>query len=291
MDFLMKVPKHPIFSYYQTRPLVEPSAPSTMPLSLDLGLSTVKVTRQQNGWLLPDGQILTFSQIKQINTQETSCFRFVAGKLFKAESFSEYTNLYYSLLPTAKAPSMLISGIPMHRIKGTTPVEDTDRKMQALGAPYGKILDTATGLGYTAIRAAKTAQRVFTVEIDPVVLSICRMNPWSQGLFDNPKITQILGDSWDIAHFFPSASLNAIIHDPPTFNLAGHLYSQSLYETFHRILKQNGRLYHYIGDPDSRSGASIGRGVVDRLIQSGFEVVPKGSAFGVLAKKTNQVLF
>ena len=259
-----------------------------MPLSLDLGLTTVPVTKCQNGWQLPDGQILTHSQIERINTHETSCFQLVDGELIKAEVFSQYTNLYYSLMPTSKAPTMLISGIPMHRIKGTTPVEDTDRKMRALGASYGKILDTSTGLGYTAIRAAKTAQRVFTVEIDPVVLSICRMNPWSQGLFNNPRITQIIGDSWDISHFFPNESLNAIIHDPPTFNLAGHLYSQTLYETFHRILKKNGRLYHYIGDPDSRSGASVGRGVVDRLIQTGFEVIPKGAAFGVLAKKTNR---
>jgi uncharacterized protein len=279
---------HPIFSYFQTRPLENPNPPSEMPLSLDLGLTTGMAAKHQLGWQLPDGQILTTSQIKQINAGETSCFRFVGGKLLKAEVFSPYTNLYYSLLPTPNAPTMLISGIPMHRIKRTTPVEDTNRKMQALGAPYGQILDTATGLGYTAIRAARTAQRVFTVEIDPVVLSICRMNPWSQELFNNPKITKIIGDSWDLASFFPSESLNAIIHDPPTFNLAGHLYSQSLYETFHRILRENGRVYHYIGDPESRSGASTGRGVVDRLKQAGFDVFPKGAAFGVLAKKTNR---
>jgi uncharacterized protein len=284
----MKENRHPIFSHYQTRPLADPNAPKTLPVSLDLGLTTTTVTRQEDGWQLPNGLILNFSQIAEINAQETSCFRLVNGKLLKVEAFSENTNRYYSLMPTAKAPSMLISGIPMHRIKGTTPVEDTDRKMRALGKPYGQILDTATGLGYTAIQAAKTAQRVFTVEFDPAVLSICQVNPWSQGLFNHPKITQIIGDSWDIASFFPDETLNAIIHDPPTFNLAGHLYSKSLYEIFHRILKANGRLYHYIGDPDSRSGASTGRGVVERLRQSGFEVVPKGDAFGVLAKKTNQ---
>jgi len=229
----MKENRHPIFSHYQTRPLADPNAPKTLPVSLDLGLTTTTVTRQEDGWQLPNGLILNFSQIAEINAQETSCFRLVNGKLLKVEAFSENTNRYYSLMPTAKAPSMLISGIPMHRIKGTTPVEDTDRKMRALGKPYGQILDTATGLGYTAIQAAKTAQRVFTVEFDPAVLSICQVNPWSQGLFNHPKITQIIGDSWDIASFFPDETLNAIIHDPPTFNLAGHLYSKSLYEIFH----------------------------------------------------------
>jgi hypothetical protein len=69
------------------------------------------------------------------------------------------------------------------------------------------------------------------------------------------------------------------------FNLAGHLYSGALYTTFHEILKSNGRLFHYIGNPDSRMGASIGRGVVKRLRRSGFSVTPKPKAFGVLAQK------
>jgi predicted methyltransferase len=44
-------------------------------------------------------------------------------------------------------------------------------------------------------------------------------------------------------------------------------------------------LFHYIGNPESRSGATVGRGVVERLEAVGFSVKPKGSAFGVLAKK------
>ena len=278
----------PVLSHYQTQPLADRSGPAEMPLSLDLGLTRITSVRSQDGWKLPDGQTLTYAHIDHINAAENSCFKFIAEQLIKVEAFSEFTNRYYSLMPTPKAPTMLISGIPMHRIKGTTPVEDTDRKMQALGKAFGQILDTSTGLGYTAIRAAKTAKRVITVEFDPVVLSICRANPWSQDLFKKHNITQIIGDSWDIASFFPNGSLTAIIHDPPTFNLAGHLYSQAIYETFHRILKDNGRLFHYIGDPDSRSGASVGRGVVQRLVQAEFEVTPKANAFGVLARKSTR---
>ena len=118
-----------------------------------------------------------------------------------------------------------------------------------------------------------------------MVLDICRVNPWSRDLFNNPKIHKLIGDSGDLAPIFRDGTFNAIIHDPPTFNLAGHLYSLNLYRTFYRILKSNGRMFHYIGNPDSRSGATIGRGVVDRLRQSGFAVKPKGRAFGVLAKK------
>lgn len=274
-----------IFSHYQTRSLADEDMPPMMPISPDLGLSTIQVKKNTQGWQLPGGEILSFAQIQTINEDENGCFRLIEGELQKVEAFSDYTNRYYSLMPTPKAPTMLISGIPMHRIKGTTPGEDTAQKIKTLGKPYGRILDTATGLGYTAIHTARTASQVITIEFDPVVLSICRANPWSQELFTNPKITKLIGDSADIVPLFGDETFNAIIHDPPTFNLAGHLYSQEIYKTFFRILKPNGRMYHYIGNPDSRSGASVGRGVVDRLRQVGFSVTPKENAFGVLAKK------
>ena len=274
-----------IFSHFQAHPLVEIDTPSAMLLSTDLNRSYIKINKAKSGWQLPNGEILTFSQVQTINQDENSCFTYHEGKLIKAALYSERTNRYYSLMPTEKAPTMLISGIPMHRIKGITPVEDTDQKIKALGKPYGTILDTSTGLGYTAIQASKTASKIITVEFDPVVMSICKMNPWSKELFDNPKILQLIGDSWDIAQIFPDRTFHAIIHDPPTFNLAGHLYSQTIYENFFRILKDSGRLFHYIGNPDSRSGATIGRGVVERLQNAGFRVSPRPQAFGVLAQK------
>ena len=275
----------PILSHFQTRPLAESPDRSEMPISTDLGLTASIVKRTSDGWLLPDGFSLTFDQIAEINADENSCFLLDEEGVHKAERFSAFTGRYYSLMPTPGAPTMLISGIPMHRIKGTTPDQDTTWKIKALGKVYGNILDTATGLGYTAIQAARTAAQVITVEFDPAVISLCRINPWSQELFTNPRITQVIADSADIALMFTPGSLNAILHDPPMFNLAGHLYSGALYITFYEILKQNGRLFHYIGNPDSRLGASVGRGVVKRLRQAGFTVTPKPKAFGVLAQK------
>ncbi len=256
-----------------------------MPLSADLGLTTLKAERTPEGWLLPDRQILTFKHVDRINEEENGCFRLTDNELHKVEAFSAITNRYYSLMPTPKSPTMLISGIPMHRIKDTTPLEDTAEKIKALAKPYGRILDTSTGLGYTAILAARTAEQVITIEFDPVVLNICRQNPWSRELFSNPKIIKLVGDSYDLAVQFEDEFFNAIIHDPPTINLAGHLYSRTIYDTFFRILKSNGRLFHYIGNPESKSGASVGRGVVERLRQAGFKVTPKPRAFGVLAEK------
>lgn len=274
-----------IFSHFQVMHLINENPPSVMSLSTDLGLSTIKVKKVEAGWQLPNGELLSLAQLQVINEDKNSCFLFTNGQIRKVEAFSETTYRYYTLMPTSKAPTMLISGIPMHRIKDTTPVEDTDRKIKALGKPFGRILDTSTGLGYTAIAAAKTANRVITIEFDPVVLDICRVNPWSRELFYNPKIHKVIGDSASIVESFPDGTFNAIIHDPPTFQIAGDLYAQSLYQTFYRILTDRGKLFHYIGNPESRSGATVGRGVVERLEAVGFSVKPKGSAFGVLAKK------
>jgi uncharacterized protein len=275
----------PILSHFQTRPLADKTALDEVRLSLDLGLSTVDVQRKENFWLLPDGQHLTDDQVATVNEEENGCFILENDTFQKVEIFSEFTNRYYSLMPTPKAPTMLISGIPMHRIKDTTPDVDTKQKIKALGKPYGRILDTATGLGYTAIKAAQTASEVVTIEFDPAVITICRLNPWSQELFTNPKINQLIGDSADLVPTFPDNTFNAIIHDPPMFNLAGQLYSGALYREFFRILKTNGRLFHYIGNPDSRHGAGVGRGVVERLRKAGFSVSPRADAFGILAQK------
>ena len=274
-----------IFSHFQVAHLLQENVSSIVPLSTDLGLSRVQVEKVSAGWRLPNGELLSTAQIQVINEDKNSCFLFSDGQIRKVEAFSGTSYRYYTLMPTPKAPTMLISGIPMHRIKNTTPVEDTERKIKALGKPFGKILDTSTGLGYTAIKAAKTATKVITIEFDPVVLDICRVNPWSRELFTNPKIHKIIGDSASVVESFSEGTFNAIIHDPPTFQIAGDLYAQSLYHTFYRILKDRGRLFHYIGNPESRTGATVGRGVVERLEAEGFSVKPKGFAFGVLAKK------
>ena len=280
------MPVKPIFSHVQTRLFTASQEPGPFQSSIDLGMTQTTLTRVNGGVLLPDGQLLTDQQVCEINDDENGCYILDGNQLRKVEFFSSFTNRYYSLMPTEAAPTMLISGIPMHRIKGTNPMEDTRQKLKALGRANGLVLDTTTGLGYTAILAAKTANEVITIEFDPTVIEVCRANPWSQELFTNPRIHQLIGDSGDLAPTFPDETFNAIIHDPPTFNLAGHLYSGDLYATFHRILKSNGKLFHYIGNPESRYGATTGRGVVNRLRKAGFTVSPRDRAFGVLAQKS-----
>jgi len=274
-----------ILSHFQTRILLQARAlaASAATLSCDLGLSATEATLSDSGVSFPGGEHLAWADVAHIDENPQACFRATAVGIEKIQIFSEDFNRLYSLMPTAGAPTMLISGIPMHRIKAIDPMEDTRRKIRAT-APRGHVLDTATGLGYTAILAARTATLVTTIELAPAALEIARQNPWSRELFSRPNIAQLIGDSFDLLSDFPDASFDRVVHDPPMFNLAGHLYSAEFYRRLLRVLKANGRLYHYIGDPNSKSGRNTTAGVVRRLREAGFErVVRKPQAFGVLA--------
>lgn len=163
----------------------------TIETSLDLGLNTAVLTLHPTYITLPNNLTLTWEQLEEIAENELACYLITAEGMEKIQFYSDYLDRFYSLMPTTGAPTMLISGIPMHRIKDTEPHRDTLSKIKAIAPVTGKVLDTTMGLGYTAIEAAKTAESVITLELDPTVLEICRCNPWSQGLFNNPKITQI----------------------------------------------------------------------------------------------------
>jgi len=161
----------------------------------------------------PDDQALTWQDLEMIRASERGCFVVEENAPRKIQVFSEATNRLYSLMPTAGAPTMLISGIPMHRFKGTDPHRDTLQKIRTITPVVGRVLDTATGLAYTAIEAAKTAEHVITVEIEPAVLEVARLNPWSQALFENPRIAQLIGDTVEEIEGFEGGTFARIIHD------------------------------------------------------------------------------
>lgn len=255
-------------------------------ISLDQHLTSSDVLLQGKGVTFPDGQSLPWETIEGIAQTESVCFVVEGNMEAKIQRFSERFNRFYSLMPTRKAPTLLISGILMHRIKGIDPHRDTLRKIRTIGPLTGRVLDTCTGLGYTAIEAAKTADEVVTIELDPTVLEVARFNPWSQHLFDHPKIHQVIGDAFDEIDAFEDETFSRIIHDPPMFSLAGELYSGQFYCDLYRVLVRRGRLFHYVGDLDSRSGRNVVKGVARRLQEAGFSrVVRRPQAFGVLAYK------
>ena len=189
-------------------------------------------------------------------------------------------------MPTTGPPALLIAGFPMHRIKGSDPGRDSLSKVNALAPIAGRALDTTTGLGYTTIEMARTATEVVTIELDPGVLDVARLNPYSRALFERPNIRQVIGDSFDVVAEMPDASFDCILHDPPTFSLAGDLYSAAFYRELYRVLAPRGRLFHYIGDLDSDLGRRVSHGALERLQAAGFRrVAPRNEAFGLLAAK------
>jgi uncharacterized protein len=255
-------------------------------ISLDLGISTVTVQLDTNGVQLMPGQLFSWEGVKSIADSASGCFVIKNGVAQAIQFYSEDTQRLYSLYPTSGAPSMLVSGIPMHRIKDTDPQQDTLEKIRSIKPVVGQGLDTATGLGYTAIQAGRLAEHVTTIELDPAVLQVCRLNPWSQELFDNPKITQLIGDSFDVVAGMDSGSFTRVIHDPPVISLAGDLYSTDFYRELWRVMRNQARLFHYVGDPESKSGRIITSGVMRRLEQAGFRQVGRAPrAFGVVAVK------
>jgi predicted methyltransferase len=251
-------------------------------------LTQVEVSLENEGVRFPSGTWLSWEQVEEIQEAENSCFAVEGNTLRKIQLFSETSNQLFSLYPTAGAPTMLISGIPMHRIKDTDPHRDTLEKIKSIRPVHGRVLDTATGLGYTAIEAAKSARLVITVEVDEAALEVAHHNPWSQALFDNPRIQQIIGDSYEVIPALKAEAFDCIIHDPPMINLNGDLYSGEFYHELYRLLRYRGKLFHYIGDPNSKSGRGTTAGVVRRLGEAGFTRC--SPTFGVIATNNPAIL-
>lgn len=257
---------------------------SSVELSPDLGITRVVARIAPEGVVFPNSELLNWAQAEAVLEAEHACFRLRAGCLEKIQIFSPTVQRHYVLYSTRRAPTFLNSGIPMHRIKDTDPTADTEAKIDAARPIFGKVLDTCTGLGYTAIAAARTAAEVTTIEIDPAVIELARVNPWSRELFDNPKIIQKIGDVRDLIVTHEPLTFSRVLHDPPAFNIAGELYSVDFYRELHRVLTNSGRLFHYIGNLDSPSGRRVARGAAERLLKAGFSrVEPCKKAFGLLA--------
>ncbi len=276
----------PLLAAWQSRP--DEVAALDMESSANLDLSIVPVHLDNDGIHYPDGSRLTWAQAARIIETPNQCFEIGGeGEPRAIALFSETTNALRSLMPTSGAPTMLVSGFSMHRIKGTEPWADTQAKMRAL-TPIagGRALDTTTGLGYTALIAARAADEVVTIELDPTGLEIARRNPWSSELFTRPNIHQRLGDAFEVISELPSGGFDYVLHDPPYFSLAGELYSEEMYRRIYRVLRPGGKLFHYIGDPASQSGARVTAGVLRRLEAAGFRALTRQpAAFGVSAIK------
>jgi len=278
----------PVLSHYQTSLLLNArqTGQKSAITSIDLGISTVQALVEAEGVAFPGSIMLGWEDIEKISANENACYYIKDNVPIAIRGFSETLGRVYSLMPTPSAPVMLIAGFSMHRFKDIEPLQAALAMVAPLAPVHGHILDTTTGLGYTTIEASKRASHVTTIELCPVAQEMARMNPWSRGLFNNPKISQIMGDSFEKIMTFADNSFSGVIHDPPTVSLAGDLYSGKFYKQVHRIVKPRGRMFHYLGNPESSTGSGVTRGVIKRLYEAGFEkVILQPKAFGVVAYK------
>jgi predicted methyltransferase len=150
--------------------------------------------------------------------------------------------------------------------------------------PRGKvILDTCGGLGYFAAWCLLAqASQVLSYEKNPDVIWLRSLNPWSPAAGGALTLTE--GDISEQIATLPAASVDAVLHDPPRFGIAGELYSQVFYDHLARVLKRKGKLFHYTGAPNRQaSGRDVPAEVAKRLRRAGFVAELIGD--GVLAVK------
>src|SRR5204862_8184797 len=109
-----------VLSHYQAEPLLA-ARKAGQPIaqtSPDLGVTIVEVELGANEVTFPDGATLSWAALEEIAENDTACFEVEGGTMTLIRAFSDETNRYYSLYPTASAPTMLVSVIPLHRING-----------------------------------------------------------------------------------------------------------------------------------------------------------------------------
>jgi len=250
----------------------------TLECSLDLERTKVLVEVDAEGWTW---QGMRFSFLE--TCKDRTVYYWDGEKFEPAQRFG---NALVKLVPTRWGPPTFeIDGIKMLPTEHVSPCADAERKV-ALIQPRGKaILDTCGGLGYFAACCLKEkAKRILSFEKNADVLWLRSLNPWSPEA--GGALTLTHGDIVEAIVGMPDASVDAVLHDPPRFGIAGELYSQAFYDQLARVLKRRGRLFHYTGTPNKlTTGRDVPSEVAKRLRKAGFATALEGDA--VLATKTS----
>lgn len=232
-------------------------------VSLDLGKTLTKVQLAEEGPLI-EGSIIILPKIRD---KDKSCY-LIKGKIVEKMQYSSpETGEFYKLIPTSGRPLLQISGTSMHKQPFIERIEKEKLK--------GNILDAGTGLGYTAMTAAKTAKQVTTIEHDPTVLELQKLSPWSQELFTRKNITLVEGDVTQLVRNALKESFDTIIYDAGTPRSSGLFFSTEHYAETYRVLKRNGKLYHYLPRPQIEQGRDFAKAVIKRLEELGLNLVER----------------
>ena len=202
---------------------------------------------------------------------------------------ARYSGSLIKLVPTEwGVPTFEIDGIKMLPTSKESPLDDARRKV-ALVEPRGKaVLDTCGGLGYFAACCLDAgAASIRSFEKNPDVLWLRTLNPWSpdpDAAASGGRLQLVHADVSQAIAQVADASVDALLHDPPRFGIAGELYSLAFYRQLARVLRRGGRLFHYTGSPNKlTSGRDVPREVARRLQEAGFEA--RLALDGVLATR------
>jgi predicted methyltransferase len=247
---------------------------SVVTCTLDLGRSTSQVEIGADAWKW-HGQEYPYLQ----RCRERTVYRW-NGDGF--EPVARFGKSLLKLVPTDWGPPTFeIDGVKMLPTKTVSPYEDARLKVGLIAARGKRVLDTCAGLGYFAAWCvAGGADHVLSFELDPDVLWLRGINPWSPP--STPPLELRQADVAAAVRDLAPASFDAILHDPPRFGLAGELYSQAFYDELARVLQPGGRLFHYTGTPNRlTTGRDVPREVAQRLRQAGFSAERCGD--GILA--------
>ena len=253
---------------------------ATAECSLDLDRSVVTVAVDATHWSWQGQRFPLMESCKDrtIYYWHEEAFRPVA----------RYSISLVKLVPTQwGAPTFEIDGIKMLPTEHVSPFADAQRKV-GLIQPRGKaILDTCGGLGYFAAWClAGQAAAIVSFEKNPDVIWLRGLNPWSPQVDSatTPQLTLIQGDIAERIGSLSDESVDAILHDPPRFGIAGELYSQVFYDQLARVLRRGGKLFHYTGTPNKlTTGRDVPHEVANRLQRAGFATRLNGD--GILAER------
>jgi predicted methyltransferase len=245
--------------------------------SLDLQRSTCRVALEQEAWSVA-GERFPYPD----PCRERTVYYWDGSAFLPVQ---RYGAGLVKLVPTDWGPPTFeIDGIKMLPSARVSPWEDAQRKV-ALIQPRGKVvLDTCGGLGYFAAWCLQgAAGEVLSFEKNAEVLWLRDLNPWSPRA--TPPLALAHADVAQEIGGLAARSVDAILHDPPRFGTAGELYSLQFYRELARVLRRNGRLFHYTGTPNKlTSNRDVPREVGKRLRQCGFSVSAAGD--GLLGIRT-----
>ncbi|NQZ86868.1 MAG: hypothetical protein HRT54_04725 [Colwellia sp.] len=257
---------------------------SCVQLSTDLNISERNFSLSDQSLVLDEDNRLSINELKKIVKKTQRIYLCRDGDM---DPLEDRSSGYYKLVPTAGAPLLEISGVKMHISKGTDPFTSASEMALQAVRKGDKVLDCCSGLGYAAIAAHRLgASEVLSIELSREVMGLRAQNPWSDDL-GKEGIVQCQGSSFELIGTMPATSFDSVIHDPPRFSLAGELYSEEFYGQIFRVLRRDGRLFHYTGNPHVvKKGSSFVDGVIRRLKAVGFKHVEKVEhLMGVRAQK------